>query len=221
MLKKIYIFILLLVMLIPSKDTLADDQKTIYLTFDDGPSKTTLEVLDVLDSYNIKGTFFIIGSLAEENPKIIMEIYQRGHLIGNHTYSHKSDEIYASESNLIDEINKTNKVIKEIVPEYDEKIFRFPYGSFKYKSLEKTVERMGYSHFNWNLDAGDSGLITISTDQIIKNVMKDIKYQKSVILFHDSYGKDTTPLALRVIIERLLSKGYCFETLNDKNINSF
>ncbi|WP_233354745.1 polysaccharide deacetylase family protein [Paenibacillus sp. JZ16] len=91
--------------------------KTVYLTFDDGPSDLTLDVLDILKREGIKGTFFVLGKEAETRPEIINRIYEEGHVIGNHTYDHRYDELYGHFQDFWGQIKKTEEIIRLITGE--------------------------------------------------------------------------------------------------------
>ena len=102
------------------------DQKTVYLTFDDGPSdKVTPKILDVLKSENVKATFFIIGNQAVSRKNILKREFDEGHTIAVHSYTHRYGEIYASEQSLLNDIDKCNEIIKSVTGEYSS-VYRFP-----------------------------------------------------------------------------------------------
>lgn len=105
--------------------------KSVYLTFDDGPSKSvTPLILDLLKKENIPATFFVLGSRAELNPTILKREYEEGHYIANHGYSHIYSNIYSSKEAILEEYNKTENAIKNILGlEYNSHLFRFPGGS--------------------------------------------------------------------------------------------
>ncbi|WBW97441.1 polysaccharide deacetylase family protein [Oceanirhabdus sp. W0125-5] len=196
-------------------------EKIAYLTFDDGPSANTYKVLEVLDKYNIKGTFFVLGKNAEKNKKTLKKIYDDGHVIGNHSYSHDYNYIYSDVDNLISEIKRTDELIKSVIEGYNNKLFRFPGGSFHRTEAKEAVDELGYKHFNWHIDSGDTREVLVSADKIAKNVLSNIWRDKVVILFHDAGAKKTTPDALPEIIEGLLDRGYRFEPLVEESFNSF
>lgn len=107
------------------------DYKRVFLTFDDGPSKTvTPEILRILDEYNVKATFFVLGSRAELYPEILKEEYNKGHYVANHGYSHKYSYIYESIDNVLNEYRNTENIIRNALemPEYCSNVFRFPGG---------------------------------------------------------------------------------------------
>jgi len=195
--------------------------KIAYLTFDDGPSANTYKILDVLDRYNIKATFFVLGRNVENNKKILEQIYENGHVVGNHSYSHEYKYLYSDVDNLIGEINKTDKIIKGIIEGYDRKLFRFPGGSFNRTKAKNAVDELGYKHFNWHIDSEDTKASLVPSDKIEEAVIKNIYRNKIVILFHDAGAKTTTPDALPGIIEELLDRGYRFEALVEDSFESF
>lgn len=107
----------------------SSEQKRVFLSFDDGPSKTvTPLILDLLKQENIKATFFVLGNRVEQNPEILKRIYEEGHYIANHGYSHKYSSIYTSIQSVLDEYNKTEQCIKTALnnEEYNSRVFRFP-----------------------------------------------------------------------------------------------
>lgn len=107
----------------------SSEEKRVFLTFDDGPSKTvTPLILDLLKQENIKATFFVLGSRVEYNPEIINRIFEEGHYIANHGYSHKYSSIYTSIESVLDEYNKTEQCIKTALKndDYNSRVFRFP-----------------------------------------------------------------------------------------------
>ena len=107
------------------------DKKVAYLTFDDGPSNNTHQILDILKQNNIKATFFVLGSQVEIFPETTNRIYNEGHYIANHGYSHKYSEIYQSPEQVLNEFNQCNQIVAKTinVPEYNSHLFRFPGGS--------------------------------------------------------------------------------------------
>ena len=198
----------------PNKD------KIVYLTFDDGPSKTiTPEILRILKDYNIEATFFVLGSMAEKSPELIREIKDKGHAIGNHSYSHKYDIIYKNMDNFLQEIKSTEKVLKDILgQDFYTKLLRFPGGSsgdVKIPYIEAAKAR-GYDVYDWNALNGDSEAIDVAKDKLIERLIlteSKVKKGELIVLMHDTYGKETTVEALPAIIEYLRDKGYTFRKL--------
>ncbi|MGH4124110.1 MAG: polysaccharide deacetylase family protein [Clostridium sp.] len=194
--------------------------KFVYLTFDDGPStNVTPKILDILEKYNIKATFFVTGINAEAHNDLIKKIYKSGHVIANHSYSHNYNKIYVSATSLISEIEKTNNIIKKIIPTYNTKIFRFPGGSYgKDDSLKLAVMADKYLYYDWNALNGDAEGYLVSKDKLISRTKETLNTKSSaIILMHDTNIKTTTVDALPTIIEYLINNGYEFKTLEEFN----
>lgn len=195
------------------------EEKVACLTFDDGPTPSiTSAILDILAKEEVKATFFVIGSNAERYPDLVKRIYQEGHGIGNHTYSHVFKHIYASTENYIDELATTNGILNSILG--DDKSFmltRFPGGSFgeKLAPFREAVNKAGYLYIDWNCVNGDAETTkTRTADQLISRFKDTAKGLSSlVILMHDAPKKDTTVQALPEIIRYLKAENYRFELL--------
>lgn len=188
----------------------------IYLTFDDGPSKYTQELLDVLDRYNVKVTFFVTNSGYTD---MIGEEYRRGHSVGIHSASHDYDEIYASQDAYFADFEKMSDIIYEQTGERT-KLLRFPGGSSNRVSsfnpgimttLTEAVQERGYQYFDWNVLSGDAGETT-DTDEVVRRVTEGCKdFTSSVVLQHDIKGFSVA--AVERIIQWGLENGYTFERL--------
>ena len=128
--------------------------KIAYLTFDDGPSfNNTPIILRTLDKYNVKATFFIVGSMAKEYPDLVRKEFADGQSIGNHSYSHDYNYIYSNTNTFINDINKCNTVLKSILGNnYNTKLVRFPGGSFgkDLKPFRDSINNEGYNYVDWN-----------------------------------------------------------------------
>jgi len=193
--------------------------KIAYLTFDDGPSpKITPSILKILDNYNIKATFFLIGSMAIKNPDIVRSEVKDGQSIGNHTYSHDYKYIYSNANNFITDINKCDATLKSIIGNgYTSKLLRFPGGSFGNKRIElrESIKVAGYHYFDWNDLTGDSEQKNVPVNKLLTNLKKNTKGKEHVvILMHDAGDKETTVEALPMVVEYLKSEGYSFSTLS-------
>lgn len=193
------------------------NKKIAYLTFDDGPSKITPEILDVLKNYDVKATFFVIGNLAEQNSDTIRRMYEEGHAIGNHSYSHRYKTIYKNTTNFLNELKTTEKVLKNILgEEFETKIIRFPGGSFgnKKAAFRKAVVNNGYSYYDWNALNGDAEGHNIPKNKLVQRLKNTSNGQKKlIVLMHDMGAKKTTVAALPEIIEYLQQSGYEFDVL--------
>ncbi len=210
-----------------SKNTkINDGEKIAFLTFDDGPSTTvTPTILNILKQNNVKATFFVIGKQVEENEntkRILKDIYNLGHAIANHTYSHNYTKLYPSGivnvQAFVEEIEKNNKVLKDVLgEEYQSRVIRFPGGHASWKGVEKLDEELdkkGYKYIDWNALIGDAEGITRTKEQYISRYSETFNGQeKVVILMHDTYGKKSTADVLQYIITDLKNKGYEFKTL--------
>lgn len=197
--------------------------KIIYLTFDDGPGPYTEKLLNILDEYNVKATFFVTnGYPAYRN--LISEAYRRGHTIAIHTYSHDYSAVYASKEAYYDDLNKMQEIIVEQTGETTT-LFRFPGGSSNAVSKEyckgimslltKSLEEDGYHYFDWNVSSADGGGTT-QTSVVVSNVINGCSGRSaSVVLQHDtkSFSVDAVPQ----IIEWGLRNGYTFRTLDENS----
>ena len=194
------------------------DGKVIYLTFDDGPGKYTGKLLDILQKYNVKATFFVT-----KKPKYyryITRAHQEGHAIAIHTMSHTYKKIYASTDAYYDDLYGMQDIIKELTGETTT-LLRFPGGSSntvskKYCSgimskLTKDVELRGFQYFDWNVDSNDAGGAESATE-VYNNVIKGIKKKNyAVVLQHDIKGFSVD--AVERIIVWGLENGYSFQPL--------
>ncbi len=196
------------------------ENKIAYLTFDDGPSEITANVLEALKKEEAKATFFLIGEqITEETVPLLQRMVVEGHEIGMHTYSHRPEIIYASAEAYISDVLKTAEKIKEatgITPRY----FRFPWGSnncYIKATRQEIVERLekeGYIYFDWNV-SGEDSLGKPSEAAIYRNVEKDaFKYKQPVILLHDSATNKNTANVLPDILQLFKEAGYRFETVD-------
>lgn len=196
----------------------ADGKKTVFLTFDDGPTQNiTPQVLDVLGKYNVKATFFVLGKMAEANPEILKREVREGHAIGNHSYSHVYSQIYSSQESLQGEIDRTEQVLKKVLGEhFSTRVFRFPGGSSDaYKQpMKAALKEKGYACIDWNTVNGDEEIKNPSAEWLLNRVKETAgTKEKVVLLMHDSANKQTTLQALPGVIEYFMSRGYEFKTL--------
>ena len=201
--------------------------KVAYLTFDDGPSINTIKILDILDKYNVKATFFVIyhGNMKSR----YQEIVKRGHTIALHSYTHEYSKIYKSEKDYYSDLNKIGDYVKKTTG-VDSKIIRFPGGSSntvsnKYnkgimRTLKSSVAKKGYYYHDWNVSSGDASGRNVKTSKIISNVKSGIGKKKVInVLMHDTgKSKMTTVEALPTIIEYIRSQGYSFEALTEDSV---
>ena len=203
------------------------EERIAYLTFDDGPSKNTFKVLDILEEQDIKATFFIVGSAIDKNGEICLKrMSNEGHTIGIHTYSHMCNEIYCSVERFLDDFNMVYQQVYEITGERVN-IYRFPWGSNNNYSkniknaLLEEMERRGFTCYDWNVDSKDS-VGRPSSYKILSSIKKDLKRQEQpIILMHDSKINSLTIKLLPDIIKMLQELGYEFDTLDHRKPYQF
>lgn len=189
----------------PWQDTVYPEGKVVYLTFDDGPSAYTAELLDVLDAYDAKATFFVVGS---GGGNMMRQIVKRGHSIGIHAVNHDYGKLYASPEAYFDDLMKMQSII------YDNTgvkttLMRFPGGSSNLVSrhscegimtfLTQAVQDAGFQYFDWNVYSGDAGE-TKKTEKVVDNVIEGIQeHRVSIVLQHDihKYSVDAVEDILR------------------------
>lgn len=197
-------------------------KKIAYLTFDDGPSSNTFEILDILEEKNVPATFFIVGSvITREGEDALKRMANEGHTIGIHSYSHICDKIYCSVERFLDDFNEVYRQIYEITGKRPS-IYRFPWGSNNGYTkgikdvLVDEMKRRGFACYDWTVDSNDSvGRPTIYS--IRRNVEKDLEAQDyPIILMHDSGINKLTVQALPGIIDMIRDKGYDFDTLDNR-----
>lgn len=181
----------------------------VYLTFDDGPGTSTEEILEILDRYDVKATFFVVGKEGEAAEESMRQIVEAGHTLGMHSYSHKYGELYASVENFAEDLKKQQDYIYEVTG-VKSTVYRFPGGSSNTVSkidmgeFARYLDREGVRFFDWNISSGDGGSYLFPADTIIENCTANIsKYQTSIVLMHDTEAKTTTREALPVIIEKI------------------
>lgn len=179
-------------------------ENVIAITFDDGPRRsTTIRLLDGLKEMNVKATFFVMGKNAVGNEDIIKRMYEEGHLIGNHTYSH-IDLSTVSHAKAVEEIEKSNNLIYDITG-YVPKYVRPPFGSYS----DKLMMEINMTPVMWSVDPNDWN--TTDVYGVVRSVVKNVK-SGDIILLHDFY--DTSVTAALEIITQLKAKGYVFVTVD-------
>lgn len=193
--------------------------KTIYLTFDDGPSSVTPKILDILKKENVKATFFMIGKDDSYND-IIKRVKEEGHTVALHSNSHNYGQIYTSVDSYFNDLYTLRDRLKKITGT-EATIIRFPGGSSNTVSrfnpgimsvLSKEVTRRGFHYFDWNIDSGDTG--RIGSDAIVSNVTSQLgSYHTYVVLMHDYWQNQQTADALERIIHYGKEHGYRFDKI--------
>lgn len=173
-----------------------DGQNVAYLTFDDGPSPNTPEILDILKKDNIKATFFIIGKNAEIYPKFLIREKNEGHVIAMHSYSHQPAIIYKNPEAYLKDLQECSDAMSSVLKpdDYDKWLIRFPEGSFAVKNkprFREAIAAAGYYYVDWNAYDGDADHFQMATPQYLMNELaKSVGNQHHVvILMHDAATK--------------------------------
>jgi len=176
-------------------------QKTVYLTFDDGPiPEVTPWVLDLLDSYRVKATFFCVGDNVRKYPEVYRQLLERGHITGNHTFHHLQG--WKSKTSLL--LANTAKAGEMI----NSRLFRPPHGHMRVPQNRKLL-KAGYSVVMWDVVTRDYSRF-MRPEQVLQNVKKYTR-DGSIIVFHDSLkAEKNMKYALPRAIEWLQSEGYTF-----------
>lgn len=182
--------------------------KKVYLTFDDGPSIYTKDILDVLKRYNVKATFFVTGMNSEQYDDYYQKILDDGHSLGIHTYSHVYNDVYKSLDSFVEDFNKMRNLIYEKTGE-EITLYRFPGGSGNNvvsptvrKEIFAWLEEEGIQYYDWNVSSGDAEKQVPSAQKIAQNCIEGVKNcNTAIVLLHDAGGKKSTIEALPLIIE--------------------
>lgn len=195
------------------------EEGVIYLTFDDGPSERTPEVLKVLREKDVKATFFVVGQTKEENLQYMRDIVAEGHTIGMHTYTHQYKTIYASVEAYLEDMYRIFTQIRDttgVTPT----VFRFAGGSVNaynhavYQEIIAEMLRRGFVPHDWNLASADAATTPVPAAQIVANVVGPAADKsRGVVLMHDSTYKYTTVEALPAMIDGLLEMGFKLDRL--------
>ncbi|MNZ33048.1 Peptidoglycan-N-acetylglucosamine deacetylase [compost metagenome] len=193
----------------------SSNEKIVYLSFDDGPSKLTDQVLNILKKENVTATFFVLGEHAKHSPEIIYRIEDAGHAIGNHSFNHEYDELYSSFTHFWGQIKSTEEVLKEITG-VRPRLVRAPGGTYGHfdETYFDLLEKGGYKVFDWDVDSGDSKRKGVPASEIINNVTSAKLKKEMIVLMHDGTGHAETVKALPAIIKFYKKHGYTFRTLS-------
>lgn len=202
-----------------------ESQKKIYLTFDDGPSSNTDEILDILKAYDVKATFFVVGKTDEASRKAYRRIVEEGHTLGMHSYSHSYADIYASEEDFQTDMKKLQEYLYELTGVWP-RFYRFPGGSsntvsnIDMQKLADWLTDQGVTYFDWNVASGDAVSRELPAETLLANCLAGIRNQQScVVLMHDAANKDTTVEALPEIISEIrLQEDAVFLPITDDTV---
>ena len=196
------------------------DKKRAFLTFDDGPSSVTNQILDTLKKENIKATFFVLGSRIEGRENLLKRAYEEGHYIASHGYTHVYSEIYKSPEDVIKEDRQCVEEIRRAigVPEYEPHLFRFPGGLYggKYADIKKQANEILKNNdiisLDWNALNGDGETNNLTPEFELQRLKETTQGKSSiVVLLHDAPAKKVTAETLPQIIEALREQGYEFK----------
>lgn len=200
--------------------------KMIYLTFDDGPSFLTRQILDILEEKNVPATFFVIGSRLNEYEDIVKREYFDGHTVALHSNTHNYQYIYTSLDNYTNDLMSIRNRVYNITGQYA-RIVRLPGGasntvSKRYKKGVMTevtnwLSRHDYYYFDWNVDSLDASG-NVSKEIIYNSVIKNLKNGNNIVLMHDSSTKQTTVDALPYIIDYGKNNGYTFARITKNTL---
>ena len=207
-----------------------DGKRVVYLTFDDGPSTTnTPQILDILDQYNVKATFFVLGSSidkSDEAKEILKEEVKRGHAIANHTYGHDYSYLYPNRTmnviNIVSDLEKSQNSMKAVLGEdFSTRVIRLPGGYWSWEgrtAMKEAMEQNGYYNVDWNALNKDAEGKMKNADELVQCTKESVEAlgpnaDSVVLLMHDTYGKEETVKALPRIIEYLQSQGFEFRTI--------
>lgn len=189
----------------------AEASRRVYLTFDDGPSIYTRDILDVLKRYDVKATFFVVGKESATDKELLRQIVEEGHTLGMHSYSHRYSQIYASVENFAKDFEKLQDYLYETTGVLS-MVYRFPGGSSNTVSdvpmqeFAQYLDGLDIQFYDWNVSSRDSDGRMLSVEELVENSTGKLEnYADAVILFHDSADKRTTVEALPIIIENILA----------------
>lgn len=197
-----------------------NSDNTVYLTFDDGPSALTDNILYYLEQENVKATFFVVPEDTYLCKEQIRKIHDAGHTVGIHSYSHDYEKIYESVEAFLDDFYTAYQIVYEATGEKPT-LYRFPGGSINDWNSETRDEiiaemnRRGFEYYDWNVDSNDWQGYTWT--QMYNNVTSDAcELYTPVILFHDTADRENTVLVIEDIIKALKYNGYNFGSLSEK-----
>lgn len=190
----------------------AEEQKCVYLTFDDGPSTVvTNRILDTLAEEQVKATFFIVSDRALSRKDTLRRIAKEGHTIGVHSKTHEYNQIYASDQSLLKDIDDCAAVIRNVTG-VNPRVYRFPGGGTKDRARQsKLIREKGYDIIGWNAVCGDEEIANASAETLFQTTVKtSAGKNKVVLLCHDSAYRKTTAEVLPRIIAYFREQGYEF-----------
>lgn len=189
------------------------DVMKVYLTFDDGPSKKTSAILDILKQYNVKATFFVVAHEDEQSRSLYQRIVNEGHTLAMHSYTHDYNQVYGSLESFENDVTKLQDFLFDVTGircQY----YRFPGGSSNQRcqpmlsQIVPFLNEKGITYYDWNVCNDDAVGKSYSSAELTQNVLGTVtKYKTSIVLMHDTADKDTTVESLGTIIPSLQSMG--------------
>ncbi len=188
------------------------EKKMAYLTFDDGPDETnTPAILDILQKEQVKATFYVLGKAASAYPHVLQRIFQEGHAIGNHSYDHDYDRLYASTGNYLAEMEETDELLCSLIG-MRPLITRAPGGRMGHfnDAYAEAMVLNGYVEHDWNVSSADTAPNHPVAQDFIDNIDAQAVTDCAIILMHSSSGHEETVKALPGIIRILKERGYSF-----------
>ncbi|ONI44725.1 hypothetical protein AN641_01085 [Candidatus Epulonipiscioides gigas] len=204
-----------------TETAIPEEDKVVYFTFDDGPTtKITAQILDELKRLNIKATFFVVGKEIIDKEDLIKRMYDEGHGIGLHTYSHDYKKIYSSPEIFLEEMKQTHEYIVQILEkDIDIKYIRFPGGSAGKLNQDfyDKIKAAGYNIFDWNVNLEDGVNPDLSVEELIQNAkIANNKMIKKIILAHCNLTNQNTVASIEPIYQYYKNQGYRFEAINNE-----
>lgn len=198
--------------------TVPTGKPIVYLTFDDGPNRNTMEHLRILKEYKVKGTFFFVGNQISSYKSVTKQAFSEGHYLGLHSMSHERKKVYETPQAFLEEMNKVNGLIKNLTG-HTSALVRAPYGSKPYvtPSMRELLKDQDYKLWDWDVDTQDWQIQEANFQQILVNVKAGVekarlaKDQHIVVLLHD---RVQTTKALPGIITWLQKQGYSIQPYN-------
>lgn len=196
---------------------LSEKNKEIYLTFDDGPStNVTSEILDILKEEDVKGTFFVVGKEIKGREDILKRIYEEGHSLGLHSFTHERNNLYNDNNKFLKEMLTTQELIYKTVG-IKPTALRFPFGcnnnTYKLKeSLVDLLHKNNLKIYDWNVDSKDGEFYNANESLFIKNSKS--KKDSIILLMHSGTANKNSPKALKEIIKYYKDNNYNFKTIN-------
>ena len=196
------------------QDETTGQQKRVYLTFDDGPSIYTGQILDILKANDIKATFFVIAREDESYWPYYTRILEEGHTLGMHSYTHDYNQVYASLDSFETDVNSLSQFLYDRTGEYPT-IYRFPGGSSNTVCnvpMEECIaylNEQGITYYDWNALNGDAVSSELPPEKLVENIMNSVRQNNtSIVLMHDMQSRHTTVESLQPLIDTLKDEGY-------------